>query len=101
MQSTIVYEVTADVRDDLCDSYERYMKDEHIPDLLRTGKFVGASLEASSPGRYRIRYLASSRSMLDEYLTNDAPLLRTDFAKHFPDGIELSREEWRVIKSFA
>jgi hypothetical protein len=100
VESTVVYEVTADGRADLWDGYEDYMRDKHIPDLLRTGKFVGASLEVSSPGRYRIRYFAKSRSVLDEYLEKDAPRLRADFVEHFPDGIEVTRAEWTVVKSF-
>jgi hypothetical protein len=56
MVPMITYEITATVRADLCDAYERYMRDRHIPDLLATGSFAGATMARSSPGRYRIRY---------------------------------------------
>ena len=97
----VVYEVTATVDLELCEDYEVFMRERHIPDLLATKSFVGASFERSTPGRYRIRYIASSRESLDAYLSDAAPRLRTDFANHFPFGVELSREEWTVIESFA
>ena len=97
----IVYEVTAIVRNDLFEAYERYMLERHIPDLMQTGAFVAATFERSRPGRYAIRYSAPDRKSLDEYLADHAPRLRADLLEHFPEGIELSRTEWEVIASFA
>ena len=96
----VTYEITAAVRPDLCEAYERYMRERHIPDLLETGAFAGASLSRSSPGRYRIRYEAHSRDALDRYLTEHAPRLRRHFAETFADGVELAREEWSVLASW-
>jgi hypothetical protein len=93
----VTYEITASVRPELCAEYEHYMIEQHIPDLLETGFFIGASLSRSEPGRYRIRYEASSREALDRYLSEHAPRLRQDFAETFPDGIDISREEWEEI----
>jgi hypothetical protein len=97
----LTYEITANVRPDLCDAYERYMRERHIPDLMRTGAFVTASLSRSAAGRYRIRYEARSREKLDSYLAEHAPRLRQHFTDTFPEGIELSREEWSVVESWA
>lgn len=92
------YEITATVRPDLCDSYERYMRDRHIPDLMRTGAFVAASISRSAAGRYRIRYEARSRAELDAYLAQHAPRLREHFSETFPEGVEVVREEWTVLE---
>lgn len=100
MAHMITYEITASVRDDLIDAYETYMRDRHIPDVLRTGAFVAASLSTSTPGRYRIRYEARSREHLDDYLAKHAPSLREHFAKTFPTGVELSREEWTIVQTW-
>lgn len=97
----LTYEITAAVRPDLCDAYERYMRERHIPDLMRTGAFAAASFSRSAAGRYRIRYEARSRQELDSYLTEHAPRLRQHFTDTFPDGIELSREEWSVLETWA
>lgn len=96
----VTYEITATVRDELCGEYERFMRETHIPDLMRTGAFVAASLSQSTPGRYRIRYEARSREHLAAYLAEHAPVLRQHFAAAFPSGIELSREEWEILESW-
>lgn len=99
-ESTVTYEITATVRAELCDDYERYMRGRHIPDLMNTGAFVAASFSRSAPGRYRIRYEARGRAQLDAYLAEHAPRLRSHFNETFPSGIELSREEWDVLESW-
>lgn len=96
----LTYEVTATVRPDLCDAYERYMRDRHIADLMRTGAFLAASLSRSAAGRYRVRYEARSREELDAYLARHAPRLREHFSETFPVGIEVVREEWTVLESW-
>ena len=96
----VTYEITTVVRADLRAAYERYMRGRHIPDLLATGAFSAASISASSGGRYRVRYEARSRAALDEYLATHAPALREHFMTTFPEGIEVSREEWGVLESW-
>ena len=96
----LTYEITATVRPDLCDAYERYMRERHIPDLMRTGAFGAASFSRSAAGRYRIRYEAKTRQDLDSYLAEHAPRLRQHFTDTFPEGIDLSREEWTVLEGW-
>ena len=96
----VTYEITAAVRPDLCAAYEQYMRNRHIPDLLATGAFSAASISGSTGGRYRIRYEARSRAALDGYLAAHAPALRDHFTSTFPEGIEVSREEWEVLESW-
>lgn len=94
---TVIYEVTAVVRAELLADYEKYMCDRHIPELIATGYFRGARFARSTENPYRIIYEAHNRDALDCYLRNDAERLRADFLSHFPAGIELSRENWRVL----
>lgn len=101
MTQKVIYEVTATVDLESADDYEAFLIRRHIPDLLRTGCFESASFEVSVPGRYRIRYAAPDRKSLERYFAEHAPRLRADFATHFPEGAELSREEWTVLKEFA
>ena len=56
----IIYEVTAVVEARLAETYERYMREHHIPDVLASGCFERAELTSATPGRYRIRYQAST-----------------------------------------
>ena len=94
----MIYEITATVRADLIENYEKYMRERHIPDLLATGFFSGAKLAFAAENRYRIQYEARDREALDEYLNTQAARLRADFLAHFPEGVELTRENWEVVQ---
>ena len=96
----VTYEITAEVREDLAESYEMFMRERHIPDLLATGCFVAATLSRSGVGRYRIRYEAPDQASLDRYLATEAPRLRADLAAQFPVGVGLTREVWTVVQSW-
>lgn len=96
----IIYEITAVIRADLIEKYEKYMCGQHIPDLLETGFFRGAKFTRSGENRYRIQYEAYDRKALDLYLETDAARLRADFIAHFDDGIEVSRENWEVLETW-
>ena len=93
----VIYEITAIVRADLVEAYEKYMRERHIPDLLETGYFQGARFIRADENRYRIQYEAPDNKALDEYLITDAARLRADFLAHFGEGVELSRENWEVL----
>jgi len=95
----IIYEITATVSEDLIADYEKYMQEIHIPDLLATGYFGKAYFTRSGKNRYRVQYHAYDQTALDEYLKNDASRLREHFHSHFPQGIELSRENWEILKN--
>jgi hypothetical protein len=94
----IIYEVTAIVEARLAEAYEGYMRQQHIPDVLESGCFQQAELSAATPGRYRIRYEASTDDDLARYLATHAPRLREDFASRFPEGVVLAREVWTVMQ---
>jgi hypothetical protein len=98
MTTTLTYEITAEVREDLVPSYEAYMRGTHVPDLLATGHFVGASFGRAARGRYRVRYEARDAAALDQYLAEHAPRLRAHFDAHFPEGVRLSREVWTLLQ---
>jgi hypothetical protein len=96
----IIYEVTAVVEARLAEAYERYMRQHHIPDVLASGCFQSADF-ASAPGRYRMRYEASTAEDLERYLATHAARLREDAASRFPEGVVLSREVWTAIQRWS
>lgn len=93
--------MNAVVRDSLVDSYESYMITRHIPDVLATGLFVGATIAQAEPGKYRIDYRLADRATFDRYIADHAATLRDHFNKHFPDGVELTRSVWETEASYA
>ncbi len=93
----ITYEVTALVDASLTQQYEEYMIEKHLGDVLSTGCFTEAVLERAAAGRYRARYVAQSEGDLERYLRDHTAEKRADFAKHFPTGVQLSREVWTEL----
>ncbi len=94
----VIYEVTAEVEPDLVAEYERYMRETHIPDVLASDCFGGASMMKSGDRRFRVAYWVKDEATLSRYLERHAPALRADFARRFPTGVELSRDVWHVIQ---
>jgi hypothetical protein len=97
----VIYEVTATVAAELVPGYEQFMREQHIPALLRTGCFRSAVLARSAPGRYRMRYEAEGEGELERYVAQFAEELRAEFVARFPSGIELSREVWTVVEAWS
>ncbi|MBK6749815.1 MAG: DUF4286 family protein [Pyrinomonadaceae bacterium] len=95
----LIYEVTAVVDESIADEYEKYMREQHIPDLLATNYFAAAFF-AKNGNMYRIGYHCDSREDLEAYFANHAGRLRADMAAHFPSGIEFSRNELEIIALF-
>jgi hypothetical protein len=93
----VTYEVVADVRADLVDEYAHFMEQEHIPDVLGTGWFLGASLERAGVTTFRTRYVAASQRRLDAYLGSDTARLRAMFLAKFPEGVALTRTQWVAV----
>jgi len=96
----VIYEVGAIVNPELCKSYERFMTEEHIPDLMETGCFSEVSFETCAIGEYQVRYAANTTEDLETYLRDHAPSLRSEFAARFPYGVTVSRNEWMILKRF-
>ena len=97
----IIYEVTAVVEARLAEAYERYMRQHHIPDVLASGCFHSADFASAAPGRYRMRYEASTDEDLERYLAMHTARLREDAASRFPEGVVLSREVWTAIQRWS
>jgi len=78
---------------------------EHIQDVLATGKFLSAKLtqvlvEEEMGITYSVQYTANSREDLDEYYRVDAPKLRSDGMRKFADKMVAFRTELKVVKEF-
>ena len=97
----IVYEVTCSVPRELAKTFEDYMVERHIPQVIATGCFESATFEHSSTGSYRTRYIAQTQEALDRYFEQCAHALRDDFGKHMPAVKDVVRQEWTVVKRFA
>lgn len=87
-----IYNVTINIQEDIHDEWVNWMKNEHIPDMLRTDKFTKALMsrvlveEQMGGVTYSIQYTLESKEMLERYYKENAAELRaktTPFAGKF------------------
>src|SRR5262245_53798536 len=86
----IIYNVTINIEDDVRDTWVKWMKDVHIPDVMSTGMFTEfrfsrlLSRQADETGTtYVIQYLAETMEHYEQYQANHAPRLQQESRKHF------------------
>jgi len=102
----IIYNVTVNIDDSVHDKWLTWIK-EHIPKVLATGKFDGATfskvmVEEEMGGQtYSIQYRSYSREALNKYYQEDADELRQEGLKKFADKMVAFRTELEVIDTYA
>lgn len=97
-----IYNVTTNVQEDAHDEWVDWMKNEHIPEMLATGKFTKALMskvlvnEDMGGITYSVQYTAQNREMLHRYYQENAEQLRgkTD---RFKGKIVAFRTEMEII----
>lgn len=97
-----IYNVTINVQEDVHDAWLKWMKSEHIPDMLATEKFSKALMtrvlvnEEMGGITYSVQYTSPSRELLNKYYEEDAKELRSR-AKAFEGKVVLFRTELEII----
>lgn len=97
-----IYNVTINIQEDVHDKWVEWMKTEHIPDMLNTGKFTKALMtrvmvdEEMGGITYSVQYTAESKEMLKRYYEEDAQDLRGR-SKAFEGKFVAFRTELEVI----
>ena len=97
-----IYNVTINIQEDVHDQWVEWMKTEHIPDMLNTGKFIKALMtkvlvnEEMGGITYSIQYTTKSKEMLQKYYEEDASNLRAKSAP-FEGKFVAFRTELEVI----
>ena len=98
----IIYNVTTNVEESIHEDWLEWMRNEHIPAVLSTGKFIKAVLtrvlvdEAMGGISYSTQYTAENKEMLERYYNEDAPLLRKETLR-FTGKFVSFRTELEVI----
>nr|AOE05783.1 conserved hypothetical protein [uncultured bacterium]CCG00780.1 conserved hypothetical protein [uncultured Flavobacteriia bacterium] len=98
----IIYNVTVNVDDSVHEDWLYWMRNEHIPEILATGKFLKALMtkvlvEEEMGGKtYSVQYTAKSKDSLTRYYKEDAPRLRQAAAR-FGDKIVAFRTELEIV----
>lgn len=97
-----IYNVTIHIEKTVHDQWLQWMKTEHIPAMLATGKFtkalmtrVMADLEEGS-ATYSVQYTTDSKATLEKYFDEDAEDLRAQ-SKPFEGKFVAFRTELEII----
>lgn len=100
-----IYNITINIDASVHNEWLIWIED-HIQDVLGTGKFVSAKLtqvlveEEMGGYTYSIQYTAKTREDLDQYYKEDAPRLRGGGLKKFADKMLAFRTELKVVNEF-
>jgi len=98
----IIYNVTTNVEESIHTEWLEWMRNEHIPAVLATGKFIKAVLtrvlvdEAMGGITYSTQYTAENKEMLERYYKEDAAGLRRETGR-FTGNFVSFRTELEVI----
>jgi len=102
----IIYNVTSNIDESIHHQWLTWMKEEHIPKVLSTGKFEKATLvrvlveEDMGGVTYAVQYKANSREALETYYEEHAPKLRADVFRKFADKVLSFRTELEILDEY-
>lgn len=97
-----IYNVTINVVEEAHDDWLQWMKEEHIPQMLDTGKFIKALMtkvlveEEMGGITYSVQYTTRDKATLEAYYEENADELRAA-SKRFKDKFVAFRTELEVI----
>jgi hypothetical protein len=97
-----IYNVTINIEEHAHDAWLAWMKTNHIPAMLGTGKFTKAlmtkvQIEEEMGGlTYSVQYHTDSKATLHKYYAEDAENLRAQ-GKHFEGKLVAFRTELEII----
>lgn len=98
-----IYNVTINIQEDIHDKWLDWMKTEHIPEMLETGKFSKALMsrvmvnEEMGGITYSVQYTTESKEMLDSYYKEDSVQLRAR-SKAFEGKFVAFRTEMEIVE---
>lgn len=101
-----IYNVTITLEPEIEAQWLQWMQQEHIPQMIHTGKFLGALMtkvltdqDLGGP-TYSVQYRCTSKAMLQSYYNEDAENMRAQSAP-FAGKFIAFRTELDVIQEFS
>lgn len=98
----IIYNVTISIDEDVAVEWLKWMKESHIPDVLKTGMFTDARIlrvlaEEEGGLTYAIQYTCQDMATYERYRDEFAPALQADSAKHYGGKFTAFRTLLQVV----
>ncbi|SHJ66756.1 DUF4286 family protein [Aquimarina spongiae] len=97
-----IYNVTINIDETVHNEWVDWMKNEHIPDMLATGKFTKALMtkvlvqEEMGGITYSVQYTTNSKETLQQYYNEDADRLRAE-SQRFAGKFVAFRTELEIV----
>lgn len=101
-----IYNVTSNIDESIHEDWLKWMREDHIPQMLATGKFSTAKMckvlveEEMGGLTYSVQYTTTSKEILEQYYKEDAPRLRQEGLKLFADKMLAFRTELEVVNEY-
>jgi hypothetical protein len=102
----IIYSVTISVDESIEQEWIQWMREEHIPEVMATGKFISCrfsrlvSHKEAGSCNYSAQYTAESFDELEDYKANFAPDLQQKSLVKFADKMLAFRSELQILEDF-
>ncbi|NNC82670.1 MAG: DUF4286 family protein [Flavobacteriales bacterium] len=98
----ILYNVTINIDHEVHDEWLIWMKEDHIPKVMATGRFVesrmGKVLAQDQGGvTYSIQYLAPDMESYHRYVHQEAPALQAEHSERYKDRFVAFRTIIEVV----
>ena len=94
----IIYNVTINIKKEVESEWIKWMKEEHIPDIMKTNHFNSWKMfkilvPAGMPDEitYVVRYNTNSLEEYEEYARNEAPRLQSEHVEKYLGKFTASR----------
>lgn len=96
-----IYNVTVTLEDSIHDEWLKWMKETHVPDVMRTGLFVENKickiLSEELETTYAIQYTFHNMDDMNRYQQEHAPRLQKEHAEKFKDKFAAFRTILEII----
>ena len=101
----ILYNVTVSIDPAIQDDWLQWMRETHIPDVMRTGMFLQAQInqvlsEEDTGVTFAIQYTCESKEMLDQYQSVFAPALQAEHTQRYNGKFGAFRTLLQIIEKF-
>lgn len=100
----IIYSVKVVIKKDVEDSWLKWMKEEHIKDVMKTAYFTDWEIQklllpeiAADESSYVINYKSPSLENYNEYLKKEAPRLQKEHTEKFSGKFKASRAVYQLL----
>lgn len=87
----IIYNVTVKIQSEVHQEWLKWMKEVHIPDVMKTGKFVEHKfckvlfVDQDEGQTYSIQYFCKDMATLESYIDNESKPLQKEHTEKYKD----------------